>query len=237
MKRQRRTLGLLLAGLSIALVAIGRQGQPTSQSPSTSARAAKSADPSQRDGLNCPVPTGNLAWLARDPRCSMGAQEVLRINAEEDGLGRRTDPIALRRAKSRYISWLQPAWAAYSVWDFSSDRTHASLFDCGALHCGARLGWSGCMVYRSGNDRQGCASAASQRGMRSPHRFARTFARLARQATSLLSPWPNRLAGQSEADTSESIRISRLPNPVAPESAKPQAIPGGDLSSASDLVL
>lgn len=237
MKRQRRTLGLLLAGLSIALGVIGRQGQTTSRSLSIASRSAMSAKPAQRDALNQPVSTGNLTWLISDPRCASGAQEVLRINAEEDGLIRRMDAVASVRPRRRHLSWLWPASAAYSVWDVSSDRMHASLFDHGPHRCGARLGWSGCTVYRSGNDRQEYSSAASPRRLHSSHRFARTVARLARQATSLLSPWPNRIAEQSETDTSESIRISRLPNAALPERAKPQVIPSGDSSSVSHLVL
>lgn len=248
MKRQRRTLGLLLVGLSIALVAIGRRDQPTSQSVlqslSTSARGAKSANAADGDALKRPVSLGSLAWLVGDPRCSLGAQQVLRINAEEDGLSRRREAVALQFATRRQaISWQWSAWAAYAAWDFSSSSAHAlapasaARLDGGPIRCGARLGWSGCTIYRSGIDWQEGTSAASQRRLHLPHRFARAVARLARRSTSLLSPWPSQLAGQCEASTSESIRISRLPNLAAPKSAKPQTVNGGDSSSACDQVL
>lgn len=228
---------MLLTGLSIALVAIGRQGQPTSQPLSTLARAAKPAGPAKGDPLHRRLPSGSLARLVADPRCSLGALDALRINAEEDGLSGSADAIASRRARRRHLSWLWPTWAVYSAWDLSSDRMRASLSDQGPLHCGARLGWSGCTVYRSGSDGREYFSAPSPRQLHSPHRFARTVARIARQTTSLLLPWPSRLAGQSEVSTSESIRISRLPSLVAPQSAKPKAVPGGDASAASNLIL
>lgn len=237
MKRQRRTLSLLLAGLSIVLGVIGRQGQTTSQSLSIAERSAKWAKAAEPDALKRPVSTGSLAWLVSDPRCSMGAQEVLRINPEEDGLSHRTAAVASRRANRRPISWLSPAWAAYSVWDLSSDRLHNSLFDRGPLHCGARLGWSGCNVYCSRNDRRERSFAASERRFRSPNRMARTVAQFAQPMTSLLSLWTNRLAGRGEAYAGESMRISRLPNRAASKSAKSSDVPRGDSSSARELTL
>ena len=246
MKRQRRTLGLLLAGMSIALVAIGRQGQPTSQPLPTCARAANPASPAKSDALNRRVSTGSLARLVGDSRCSLGALDALRINAEEDGLSGCTDEVASRRARRRRLSWLWPAWAAYSAWDVSSAQAHASAraggmrLDRESLRCGARLGWSGCMVDRSGSDRREgdlAATPPTPRRSHSPHRFAHTVARLARQTTSLLLPWPSRLAGPSEASRSESIRISRRPSLVAPPSAKPRTAPGDEPSSVRDLIL
>lgn len=237
MKRQRRTLGLLLAGLSIALGVIGRHGQTTSQSLSIAARSAKSANAAEPDALNRQVSTGSLAWLVSDPRCSIGAEEVLRINADEDGLSRRTAAVASRRAPSPPISWLWPAWTGYSVWDASSDRTHAPLFDHGPLHCGARLGWSGCTVYCGRNDRRERSHAAGERPFRSPNRMVRTVARVAQPMTSLLSLCANRLAGRGETNAGESVRISRLPNRAASKSAKSSDVPRGDSSSASELTL
>jgi hypothetical protein len=237
MKRQRRTLGLLLACLSIALGVIGRHGQTTSQSLSIAARSAKSANAAEPDALKRQVSTGSLAWLVSDPRCSIGAEEVLRINAEEDGLSHRAAAVASRRAKRRPVSWLWPAWAAYSVWDLSSDRMHNSPFDRRPLHCGVRLGWSGCNAYCTRNVRREGSLAAGERRLHSPNRMVRTVARIAQPMTSLLPLCANRLAGRGETNAGESVRISRLPNRAASKSAKSSDVPRGDSSSASELTL
>ena len=145
MKRQRRTLGLLLAFLAAALSAIGTQGKAR-RSPEALAPAAFARLRCARGGRLNPQPeapiVGSLAWLSADPRHCSGADWVLRLNAENDGLGR--DSVASSARSPRAASGGRSACAA-------------------APDAVRRLGWSGCTAYSHGCDPWGRPLSVSDR--------------------------------------------------------------------------
>jgi hypothetical protein len=145
MKRQRRTLALLLAGFAATLWAIGMQGKARPSPEAVAPAAFARLRGARGDGLN-PQPeapiVGSLAWLGADPRHGSGADLVLRLNAENDGLGRDASDSSARSPSA--ASGGQGARAA-------------------ARDAVRRLGWSGCTAYSHGCDPWGGPPSHSDR--------------------------------------------------------------------------
>ena len=225
MKRQRRTLGLLLVWLAIALGAVRLPPQRApifelTAAPSANSKKAAERAPSARQAL-----TGSLAGLVGDPRCASGAELVLYINAAEDGLSHRAGRIAAtRRGEQPRASWLWPAWGAISAWRAIAAPGHGPADngesnpwpDDAPRTCGARLAWSGCNAYRSDGDRLVQARWKPDRRTLSLQRWGRSIARFVRDTSADLAPWLNQLARCAGGDREPSIRITRRPGRAAP---------------------
>lgn len=167
MKRQRRTLGLLVVWLMAALVAIGpRMPLRMREKAATTAELKPVvARPKNRASFlssnYVPVLTGSLASLATDPRHSSGVELARKINVENDGLSQMRNP-AWRlkpddRRRPRMIGWTilgQQAAAAIwkkaaRAWEFESPPTLHAQSSRLSL---AVSGWSGCVAYRWNSD-------------------------------------------------------------------------------------
>lgn len=190
MKRQRRTLGLLLVGLAIALAVVGPRPfwRPK---PSRAVVGSASATP---------LATGSLARLAADARHSLGANLALQLNAENDGLNpcdasshaRRSGPNCRLSPIALAILGQQTAEVAWGTLR-TCDSRQVDSSEAGSVLCrGARAttGWSGCAAFASGSDAWGrrldLAAPADRRRERQP-RLTRAAALFARRPAELLS--------------------------------------------------
>jgi hypothetical protein len=200
MKRQRRTLGLLLTWLAVALSAIGVQPRLKSSAESiASAAPARSGcvrgHPPAPDS-DAPI-VGSLAWIVCDPRHSSGADLVLRLNAENDGLG-----------LAGLDSSAQARGAASS-----HGLTHVS-FDKPIQ----RLGWSGCTAYSHGCDPWGRPLSISLGRSRSNTltTIGEDAMAFVTPAFNALQPWLRQLSQWMSAAGVSWARVSLFPGRAAP---------------------
>ncbi len=167
MKRQRRTLGLLVVWLTAALVAIGprmplRTHGKAAPVAALKPAAARPKNPASfQPSTSVPVLTGSLAPLVADPHHSAGIELAQMINLEHDGLSQTDNPAwGLKpddRGRPHIIGWtILGQQAAAAIWqtavqarEFESQPTLRAQSPRLSL---AVSGWSGCIAYRWNND-------------------------------------------------------------------------------------
>lgn len=196
MKRQRRTLGLLLTWLAVALSAIGVRPKLKS-----SAESIASAAPAHfrcvrghplASGSAAPI-VGSLAWIGRDPRHSSGADLVLRLNAENDGLG---------LAELDSSGQARGAASSHGI-------AHVSFAD----HV-QRLGWSGCTAYSYRCDPWGRPVSISVDRSETP--IGKSALVFVAPAINALQPWLRQLSQWMSAARVSWIRVTLIPGRAAP---------------------
>ena len=161
MKRQRRTLGLLVVWLTAALVAIGprmplqtrEKAAPVAALKPAAARTKSRA--SFQPSTSVPVLRGSLASLVADARHSAGIELARKINWENEGLSQMRNPAwGLKpddRRRPRIIGWtILGRQAAAAIWqktvqsrEFESQTTLRAQNPRLSL---AVSGWSGCIT-------------------------------------------------------------------------------------------
>jgi hypothetical protein len=168
MKRQRRTLGLLVVWLTAALVAIGPRMPLQIREKAAAVAALKPAvdRPKSRASFqpsaSVPVLRGSLASLVADPSHSAGIELARKINLENEGLSQTQNPTWSlnpdNRRRPRIIGWtIFGQQAAAAIWQ---QAVQAREFESRSTLQGqsprlplAVSGWSGCIAYRwSGDD-------------------------------------------------------------------------------------
>ncbi|HUY87661.1 MAG TPA: hypothetical protein VMV10_02895 [Pirellulales bacterium] len=234
---------MMLAWLALALLAIGVKPHQAPLSEATAARPAKSAHAAAPRKAR-PVSTGSLAWLANDPRCAAGAELVLQINSEADGLSQLAGSLADQRRRKPTASWLLPLWLAnassQSLSDYSQPvgRDSAALPDDRLPSAGARLGWSGCTAYCEGSEEIDRLIAAAEGRESSPTRWlSAALAGMVRDTSASLAPWLDYLASHAEGSEKPAVRVSRRPGRADVIRPQEQAIPQAELVPPSKRIL
>ena len=230
---------MMLAWLSLALLAIGVKPQQDPSSAATAARADHSAPlPGRRHSR--PVATGSLAQLVNDSRCAAGSALAIEINAAEDGLS----PSKGWPYPKPTASWLSPLWIANASLQSAPagatvSRRHRAAFPDGMpLSSRARLGWSGCTAFHGRSEQVDRLFYDAQRRKHASARwFSAAVAGIVGETANRMTPWLDRLVAQANPSASSAVRISRRPERAGPDRPQERAIPQGELMPFGKLTL
>ena len=230
---------MMLAWLSLALLAIGVKPQQDASSTATAARTDRSA-PLPGGRHTRPVATGSLARLVNDWRCVSGAAWAIEINAGEDGFS----PSKGWPYPKPTASWLSPLWIGHASLRSGPagatvlGRDRAALPDGTPLTSGARLGWSGCTAFHGESAQIDRLFYDAQRRKHARARWlSAALAGMVDQAANRMTPWLDLLIAQANPAANAAVRVSRRPERAGAVRPQERVIPDGERAPASKLIL